>query len=129
MTQLKYITLSSLLLTACAQAPIQPEAEQMFDPHGHQVESTAGLPNVELSRELLYQLLLAEIASQRGHAALAAEGSTELAAKTRDPRVAMRAAQLALQSGQMDKAVEAVRIWREVDPDSLMAIRTLSAVL
>jgi tetratricopeptide (TPR) repeat protein len=139
MPHLKYIIIGSLLLTACAQAPIQPEAEKTAEqpteqPVEHeqpaqQPESTAALPNVELSRELLYQYLLSEIASQRGHPELAAEASADLAKKTRDPRIAMRAAQLALQSGQMDKAVEAVRAWREIDPDSPMAARTLSAVL
>ena len=133
MHHLKHIIFGSLLLTACAQAPIQPEAEnnveQSMQQSEQQAETTAKLPNVELSGELLYQYLLSEIASQRGQAELAAEASTDLARKTRDPRIAMRAAQLALQSGQMDKAVEAIRIWRELDPDSPMATRTLFAVL
>jgi len=72
---------------------------------------------------------MSEIASQRGQVAFAAEGSSDLAKKTRDPRIAMRAAQLALQSGEMDKAVEAAKVWREFDPDSTVALRTLSAVL
>ncbi|MDO8264696.1 MAG: tetratricopeptide repeat protein [Gallionella sp.] len=129
MTQFKYIIFSSLLLTACAQAPRQPEAEKPAEPPVQQTESTAVLPNVELSDELLYQFLLSEIASQRGHAALAAEGSSELARKTRDPRLAMRAAQLALQSGQVDKAIEAIRVWRESDPDSPVAMSALSEIL
>src|SRR3989338_4024941 len=133
MHHLKHIIFGSLLLTACTHAPIQPEAEnpveQSMQQSEQQAETTAKLPNVELSGELLYQYLLSEIASQRGQAELAAEASTDLARKTRDPRIAMRAAQLALQSGQMDKAVEAIRIWRELDPDSPMATRTLFAVL
>lgn len=134
MTQFKYIFFSSLLLTACAQAPIQPAAEKPVEPPVQQTESlaalpSAALPNVELSKELLYQFLLSEIANQRGNAALAAEGSSDLARKTRDPRLAMRAAQLALQSGQMDKAIEAIRIWKENDPDSQVAMSALAEVL
>lgn len=137
MHPLKYSIFGSLLLAACAQAPVQPETENSVGPEAEnqaeqpvqQPETTAKLPNVELSGELLYQYLLSEIASQRGHAGLAAEASADMARKTRDPRIAMRAAQLAIQSGQMDKAVEAIRVWRELDPDSPMTTRTLSAVL
>ena len=129
MTQFKYIIFGSLLLTACVQAPLQQEAEYSVESPEPQAESTAALPNVELSNELLYQYLMSEIANQRGYTELAAEGSSDLARKTRDPRIATRAAQLALQSGHMDKAVEAIRVWLEIEPDSPIAMRTLSAVL
>src|SRR3989338_2300644 len=134
MNEFKYIIFGSLLLTACAQTPIQPVAEKPVEPPVQQAESpavlpSAALPNVELSDELLYQFLLSEIASQRGNAALAAESSADLARKTRDPRLAMRAAQLALQSGQSDRAIEAIRIWQESDPDSPVAMSALSEVL
>ena len=151
MTQFKYILLGSLLLTACAHAPFnqignqagnqvgqaeavdqteqpepQAEAPQAEAP---QAEVPQVLPNVELSSELLYEFLLSEIASQRGNDTLAIEGSSDLAMKTRDPRLAMRAAHLALQFGQIDKAIEALRIWLDTDPSSLMARRMLSSVL
>ena len=41
----------------------------------------------------------------------------------------MRATDLALKFGQPDQAIEALRIWREADPASLMARRMLSSVL
>ena len=133
MTQFKYILLGSLLLTACAHAPAhppgQPEAVDQAEQPEPQAEAPQVLPNVELSSELLYEFLLSEIASQRGSDTLAVEGSSDLAKKTRDPRLAMRAAHLALQFGQADKAIEALRIWRDADPSSLMARRMLSSVL
>jgi tetratricopeptide (TPR) repeat protein len=133
MTQFKYILLGSLLLTACAHAPVnqtgQPEAEDQIEQPEPQAEASQVLPNVELSSELLYEFLLSEIAGQRGNDTLAVEGSLDLAKKTRDPRLAMRAAHLALQFGQADKAIEALRIWRDADPSSLMARRMLSSVL
>ena len=129
MTHLKCIILGSMLLTACAQAPIQPAVEKPAEQPAAHSEPAVVLPNVELSNELLYQYLISEIASQRGHSELAAEASLGLARKTRDPRIAMRAAQLALHSGQMDKAVDAIKVWLEIEPDSLVANRTLSAVL
>jgi len=135
MTQFRHLILCSLLLTACAQAPVQPETDDQAgqldqsDQSSQEAESATNLPNVDLSGEILFKYLLSEIASQRGHADLAAEGSIEVARKTRDPRLAMRAAQLALQSGQMDQAVEAIKIWREIEPDSPVAMRTLAAAL
>ncbi len=133
----KYILLGSLLLTACAHAPVNPAGNQTGQPEAAaqaeqpepQAEVPQVLPNVELSSELLYEFLLSEIAGQRGNDILAVEGSADLAKKTRDPRLAMRAAHLALQFGQSDKAIEALRIWRDADPSSLMARRMLSSVL
>jgi tetratricopeptide (TPR) repeat protein len=138
MNQFKYILLGSLLLTACAHAPLnqvgQAQAEDQVEQPEPQVETPQAeaprtLPNVELSSELLYEFLLSEIAAQRGNVDIAVEGSTDLAKKTRDPRLAMRAAQLSLQFGETDKAAEALGIWRDADPSSLTARRMLSSVL
>ena len=138
MTQLKYILLGSLLLTACAHTALnnpgnqlentQAEAEDQSAQPDPQAEAPKVLPNVELSSEILYEFLLSEIAGQRGNDTLAIEGSSDLAKKTRDPRLAMRAAHIALQFGQTDKAIEALKVWREADPSSLSARRMLTSV-
>jgi len=129
MNQFKYFIFGSFLLTACAQAPARPTDEHPADPHESLSEEAPVLPNIELSDELLYEFLLTEIASQRGNVALAVDGSLDLANKTHDPRLAMRATQLALQAGQLDKAIEALKIWRGVDPASPMAMRMYASVL
>lgn len=137
MTKSLYTLLGSLLLAACAHAPLnqaedqagQAEAEDQVEQPELQTESPQALPNIELSSELLYEFLLSEIAGQRGNDSIAVERSSDLAKKTRDPRLAMRATHLALQFGQIDKAIEALSIWREADPSSLMARRMLSSVL
>ncbi len=121
-----YLIAGSLLLSACAQAPQRTEPVQSPEP---QAEAAPVLPNVELSGELLYEFLLTEIANQRGHKALAMEGSADIARKTRDPRLAKRAAQLAFESGDTDKSIEAFRQWREIEPASLLAGRMLSSIL
>ncbi len=131
MSQFKYIIFGSLLLAACAHSPQKEDAAEQVEQSGQpeqEAEVPQGLPNVELSSELLYEFLLSEIASQRGVDAVAVEGSADLAKKTLDPRLAMRAAHLALQYGQIDKAIEALKIWRDADPSSIMARRMLSSV-
>src|SRR5258708_3381707 len=50
----------------------------------------ASLPNQELTDNLLYEFLLAEIAGQRGNTALSAQAYVDLAKRTRDPRIARR---------------------------------------
>jgi len=44
-------------------------------------------------------------------------------------RLAKRAAQLALESGDMNRAVAAFKLWQEIEPTSLMATRMLSSLL
>jgi len=129
MNQFKYIIFGSLLFTACAQGPVRSTAVHPVGEPDSKPEETAVLPNIELSDELLYEFLLTEVAVQRGDADLAVRGSLELAEKTRDPRLAMRATQIALQSGQLDKAAESLKIWREADPASPMAMRMNASVL
>ena len=126
MKPFNYLIVGSLLLSACAQAPQRTEPVQPPEP---QAEAAPVLPNVELSDELLYEFLLTEIANQRGHKALAVEGSADIARKTRDPRLAKRAAQLAFESGDMNKSIEAFRQWQEVEPASPLAGRMLSSIL
>lgn len=133
MTKSLYFVLGSLLLAACVHTPVhqtgQPDAEDQFEQPDQQAEAPQVLPSIELSSDLLYEFLLSEIAAQRGNDTLAIDGSLDLAKKTHDPRLAMRAAHVALQFGQADKAIEALGIWRDTDPSSLMARRMLSSVL
>ena len=135
MKRFKYIIIGSLLLTACAQTPKNTDSVQSIQPerpaalHESRIEVTPVLPNVELSNDLIYELLLTEIADQRGQKALAAEVSAELARKTRDPRLARRAAQIAAEAGEMDKAVAAFRRWQELEPASAIPARMLSSLL
>lgn len=137
MNNFNYLIFASLLLTACAQAPkpaVSAQPEQAVtaapEPDPEPIAEVAPiLPNVELSDELLYEYLLTEIANQRGHKALAVEGSADIARRTRDPRLAKRAAQFSLESGDMNKAIDAFRFWQEIEPAATMATRMLSSLL
>jgi len=113
------------LLAACAHAP-QQTAEAPAAANKANLEQIAetpksNLPNVELTSQLLYEFLLGDFAAQRGQPELAAQAYLDLAKTTRDPRVARRAAQLAYESHQFDKAVEAFKLWGELEPTSPLA--------
>lgn len=76
------------------------------------------LPSVELTDELMFKLLRAELAYQRGDWQLAYVTMLVAAQETRDPRLARRAAEIALSVKQGGEALAAVRLWRELAPQS-----------
>lgn len=116
-----------LLLSACAGTPQAP-ATPAASPAQPQKPGPAALPDEELSAELVYKFMLAEVASQRGQQELAASLYLELAQSTRDPRVARRAAQIAYQSRQYDKSEQALNLWSEFDPSSAQAKELLVSI-
>jgi tetratricopeptide (TPR) repeat protein len=89
----------------------------------------AGLPNVELTPRLLYQFLLAEIAGQRGQFANSAELYLDLAKRTRDPRLARRATEIAAHGRRMEIAQQGAQLWLDIEPASLQAHLTYINVL
>ena len=76
------------------------------------------LPSVKLTEELLYKLLTSEIAFQRGNWQAAYVTILGVAQQTRDPRLARRAAEIALSAKQAAESISAIRLWRELAPES-----------
>lgn len=115
---------------ACTHLPGKPDAKGSADKsvakgnaeHPH-------LPNQDLTSPLLFDFLLAETAFQRGDQELAIRTYLKLARTTRDPRIAQRATEIALQSRQPAPALEASKMWVEFEPDSVTARQTLAALL
>jgi tetratricopeptide (TPR) repeat protein len=83
----------------------------------------------ELSEPTLYDFLLGEIALQRGDLSLAAKTYLDLAKRTRDPRVARRAVEVASQAREPQLALEAARTWHDIEPGSAHALQVLAATL
>ena len=76
------------------------------------------LPAVPLTKEILFKVLSSEIAFQRGNWQSAYVTLLGAAQQTRDPRLARRAAEMALSAKQAGEALVAIRLWRELAPDS-----------
>ena len=76
------------------------------------------LPSAELTEEVMYKVLSAEIAYQRGDWQTSYVTMLGLAQQTRDPRLARRAAEIALSAKEADEALAAVRLWRTLAPHS-----------
>ena len=121
-----------LLLSACAHVPRNDDAASQarnVAEENNQVSPQLDLPNVALDERMLYEFLLGDIALQRGRPELAAQAYWDLAKTTRDPRVARRAAQLAFETRQMDKSLEAFTLWQEVEPSAPLANQMLVSLL
>lgn len=80
--------------------------------------------------DVMYMLLVAEIAGQRQQYDVALDGYLEAARRVKDVRLAERAAKIALYIKDYDKEDEAVSLWLQEDPGNLTArkIALLSAL-
>lgn len=132
---------SSLLLTACAslqQPGDKADAQAAQDQKSASAKSAANrkkapkakvqpqedtLPALELSEDILYKVLTAEIAFQRGQWQSAYVTMLAAAQQTRDPRLAKRAAEMAVAARQAGEALVAVRLWTELAPHSDEALQ------
>ena len=70
----------------------------------------------DLTPEVLYRILVGDVAMQRGDAALAARAYFEAARESRDPVLARRATEIALFARQRTLALEAAKLWQQLDP-------------
>jgi tetratricopeptide (TPR) repeat protein len=102
--------------------PLSQDAE--LPPAGNLVEEL----ETDVPPHLIYKLLVAEIAGQRGDLNLAIDNYIEVARETHDPKVAARATQIALFAKEFDKALESSKLWVSVEPDNADARRNLASV-
>jgi tetratricopeptide (TPR) repeat protein len=126
------VTLSALL-SACAVAPKQQPAPDSSDQplaaaeardhpdagktkEGDQVDEN--VPNVNMTPAMMTQLMQAEMAFKNGDWQGPYLTMMSLAQQTKDPRLAKRAAEMALTAKQADDALAAVKLWRQYAPDS-----------
>jgi tetratricopeptide (TPR) repeat protein len=84
---------------------------------------------VELSPELLYQLLVAEFSGQQGALRLSAATYLETAHRTRDYRLARRATRIAVYARENRIALNAARLWVELEPANNEAHKSVAALL
>ena len=106
-------------------APATPPATRAAEPT---TATSTAVSDSGLTDQLLYQYLISEIAGQRGRTGLALRGLMDLAEKTRDPRLARRAVEVAFQARDLTRAFDATSLWLELEPNSPMARQALDAL-
>lgn len=124
------IAVSFFMLTACAtndsgglfgSAPEEMEVKS-------EVKEIIPERKTEISSEVLFLLMTAEIAGQREQYSLALDGYLRAAKQVKDPDVINRAAKIALYLQDDARLKQTLDLWLEVDSESLDA-RYLMAVV
>ena len=113
----------ALVMVACAQtnlssmAPVEPETIQEDTGRNAKIIRIEPVrPKIALTEELLYKLLIAEIAGHRGLLDISIQNYLDLARSTRDYRIVERAARIAVYARDDAAALAAARLWVELDP-------------
>ena len=110
-----------IISTAQAQQTATPIVKPLKNKSATEKTSSDSLPEHELSKELMFKLLSSDIAIQRGEWGSAFVTLLGVAQETRDPRIAKKAAEVAMGAQQINEALVAVNLWREISPDSFEA--------
>jgi len=74
--------------------------------------------SAKLSAELLFRLMAAEIAGQRGNLSVAVQQYDKAALLSNDPKVAERATRIAIFSRDNDSALKIANHWVKIDPEN-----------
>ncbi len=113
-TRLHFIALALLVYVAGCATPAPPASTDDDD---------------ALSANLLFQIMAAEVAAQRGEPGAAFGTLLSAARESGDARLARRATELAIANRALPQALEAARLWRELAPQLDEAAHTLGALL
>lgn len=87
------------------------------------------LPDNTLTSEIVFEVTAAELSLQQGMLAPAYNTYIALANRTKDPRFARRAVEIALGARQLGDATIAARLWHSLDPTWRPASQLLASLL
>lgn len=137
------LLVAALVLQACTTIPESepaPADQAMLDtetsePPTLEQEITAPeirpapvRPNIKLTEDIMFKVLVAEVAGQRGKLDISVQNYMELARSTRDPVVIERATRIAVYARNDEAALEAAQLWSEVDPNSTDAYQVMAVM-
>ncbi|AEI75758.1 TPR repeat-containing protein PA4667 [Cupriavidus necator N-1] len=108
---------------------LQLAAAESERPAAASKPARSALPSLELTDDIVYMVLAAEISMQRGLVGPAYRTYMELARQTRDPRFAQRATEIAFNARIPQQALDSARLWKEISPTSPAANQVLSTLL
>jgi len=129
-----FSAITLVLLSSCADFAGKPDQPEATNVSVKVVETKEKTPQkVEKSSidpDVLFMLMTAELAGQRGEYDIAIEGYTEAAKRSHDAKLAERAAMIAMYIKDSYKTNETVVLWLSLDSKNLTArkIAALSAL-
>ncbi len=120
---------AALAVAIASCAPVNTQTAAADQARAGAAPSGPHYPDHDLDDATLYQLVLAEIASQRGMPETAFIAEYNLAKETGDARLARRATEFALMAHQGTGALQGARLWSQLDPESDDARATMLTIL
>jgi tetratricopeptide (TPR) repeat protein len=119
------------LAGSCLLVPVAAHARQAAKAH-QQTESIhlrdGQLPDINLTADLMYRILAAEIGARDGQYDLASQTFLDLAKDTSDPRLAKRAFQFSMADRDIARALIAAREWVQLAPNDPEAVASSLAL-
>lgn len=123
------LALLLLILTACAGTPrdaVSGSSDQVL--LSERLKETGKAGQVLSREEVLYRLMLAEIAGQRGFLDVSIKNLLSVAVQVDDPTVAERAARIAIYAQDYPAALGAAKRWVELAPENMEANQVVAAL-
>ncbi len=124
--------LALILLNSCVDSPAKLSDSKESVPPVEAIEVKEKVKQKvqksSIDPEILYTLLTAELAGQRGQYDIALDGYMEAAKRTQDPKFSERAVMIAMYVKNSNKTKEALNLWLRQDPKNLSA-RKIAALL
>lgn len=117
------------LIVGCSGQPVQPTVEPptASEPVAESKQSNPVPASGGDESDLLYNVILGEIAGQRGQFTVAADHYIAAARQSGDARLVKRATQISLYSGDLDLAIASAEAWRDLEPESQDVLQVLAA--
>ncbi|MCQ9617235.1 tetratricopeptide repeat protein [Paenalcaligenes niemegkensis] len=112
---------SGLTLAAAERLPAEQPVERIHLRSGE-------LPEVSLSADILYRILVAEVAVQQGDYEAASQTFLSLSRDTLDPRFAQRAFQFSMADRNLSRGLRAAKEWSVLAPNDPEAKATALAL-
>ena len=123
------LSLPTLAAEKTAPARKRPPAAQTTKRQAVNDTAAKEIQYADQPGQALYQVMLAEIAVQRGDPLLASSVYADLAMRTRDPQAMERAVEIAGYARRFDLALEIAKLWIDVEPTSKRAQQILTGAM
>lgn len=121
------IVLATLLVSSCAGlTPLSTRDAGLLETEPVQINLLDS--QQDLMADAAYNLMVAELALNRGETEVAVAYYLKLAKSQSDPAIAERAVRLAVFGQNLEAAIEAAQRWIELDPDRVEAQQVIAAV-
>lgn len=116
-----FAVLAAIVINGCAGTPEKQQEPATPAPSGVSIKKE--LPKrsetkTEIDQDVLFMLMSAEIAGQRGQYELAYEGYLEAAKRVKDPKPAERAAMIAMYLKDAKKLKKSLALWLKKEPQN-----------